>query len=309
MRFFFCLILLSCILAEYSSTVNDTNYIFCTSHCSNIVVSFSNPSKLPTLPEECQGNNDITTIYDNASVCGIDYRINYDNQEIYINFEASNYTGSLEDQTSSEFLVQSISLSLNSYPSQPNVVNRKYACNINNDCARNLYLKTINYLVNDGQSQLDFIKNKLHNESLLVGSESKRRCIDSNKPVNKPSRKCGFGFCYARLENFELNEQQNSKIQRCEGVQEAFLLSEIEHHVPKSTQKEREFLKYRCNKNVCNRNDIITIIQDTINEYTQWNPKQPENKQINEKAANLSVKQAMFSYILVLFLILIQLFI
>jgi hypothetical protein len=142
-----------------------------------------------------------------------------------------------------------------------------------------------------------------------VGPESKRRCIDSNKPVNKPSRKCGNGFCYARLGNFELDEQQNSKIQRCEEDQKAFLLSEIEHHVPKSIQKEREFLEYRCNKNVCNRNDIITIIQDAINQYTQWNPIQPENKQINEKAGNLSVKQAMFSYILVLFLTLIQLFI
>jgi hypothetical protein len=297
---------LSCIFAEYSSTVNDTNYILCTSRCSEIVISFSNPS---TLPQECQGNNDITPIHDYASVCGIDYRINYDNQEIYINFQASNHTGSLEDQTSSEFLVQTISLSLNTYSRQPNQVTRKYACNINNDCARNFYLNTINYLVNDGQSKLDFIKKKLHNESLLVGPESRRRCIDSNKKIDRPSRKCGSGFCYARLENFELNEQQNSKIQSCENYQEASLLSEIEHHIPKSTQKEREFLEYRCNKNVCNRNDIITIIQDAINQYTQWNPIQPENKQINEKAGNLSVKQAMFSYILVLFLTLIQLFI
>jgi len=202
-------------------------------------------------------------------------------------------------------------LRLNEKVKQRDEIIRKYDCNTKkNDCAKEFYLNTIDYLVNGGKLQLDLIKTKLHNESLLMGEKSKRRCTDSAKTGNITSKRCGYGLCYVQHTIYELNEQQNSKRQICDLENKPpTLFSEIEYHLPKSPQNDKELLEYRCNKNVCNRGDIVKKIQDIIDEYTKWKVIPQENKSINEKSGNLSIKQTISSYILVLFLIFIQLFI
>jgi hypothetical protein len=291
---------------EHSLAINDTNYIQCTSSCSQINLAFSQPTAFPT---DCQENNNIKNIYDYALACGIKYHINYDTQQISIHFQAINHTGNLEDGTPSESLVQTIWLSLSQKTVQRNEIIRTYNCSTNNDCARKFYLNSIDYLVTEGTSKLQLIRTRLHNDSLLMGEESRRRCIVTGKLGKIPSDKCKNGLCYLDLKKFELNEQPEMKIQTCDPENEPYLFSEIEHHTPKSTQNEREFLEYKCNKNVCNRDSYIESIKNLINGYTNGTSKNQNNKSITEKKGNSSIKQTISSYILVLFLILIQLFI
>jgi len=170
------------------------------------------------------------------------------------------------------------------------------------------YLNTINYLVNDGIQHLESIKTKLQNDSFITGDKSRRSCSNSSITGNKTHTKCPHGLCYARNEIFQLNEQRNSKNQTCLHGSPT-LFSEIEHHSPESIEKEKELLEYKCNKNVCNRNELITKIQNIINELTQWNLKKKEEKPIDVQPRSLSIKQTISSYILVLVLIFIQLFI
>jgi hypothetical protein len=290
---------------EYALTINDTNYIQCTSRCSQITVSFSQPLSL----SDCQQTNDNTDIYDYALACGVEYHIDYDRQEIEINFQATNDTGSLDDQKSSEFIVQTIWLDLSPHTKEKNVIVRKYGCSTGNDCAKKHYLNSINYFVTEVISQLELIRVKLHNDSLLTGFGSRRRCIDSTKIDGKPSVKCPDGLCHANFQIYELNEERNQIIQRCDLYERPHLVSEIEHHTPKSPEKQKEFLKYSCNKNVCNRKDFIDRIKILINDSTNPTGKIQDNKPITEKKASLSIKQTISSYVLVLFLFLIQLFI
>jgi hypothetical protein len=143
---------------------------------------------------------------------------------------------------------------------------------------------------------------------LIFGEESKRRCIDSDKKGPKPSVICKTGLCYAYLENYEFNEERNRKTQKCESENRPFLSSEIEHHTPKSAQ-DREFLEYRCNKNVCNRNDTMDRIESLLGDYTDAISKIQGDTPVSEKKGNLSIHQTISSYSLVLFFFLIQLFI
>jgi hypothetical protein len=295
---------LSCIFTEYSLTINDTDYIQCTSRCSQIIVSFSQPF---VLPPECQENNNITNIYDYALVCHIEYRIDYDNQQITIDFQASNDAGSLENKKASEYLVQTISLGLSKIRPERTVLTREYYCNTNNDCARKFYFNSIQFFITEGQEQLDSLKSKLHNDSLIVGEESKRRCIDSDNKGPKQSVICKTGLCYADFENYGFNEKQN-RTQKCQSEKHAFLSSEIKQHTPKSAQ-DREFLKYRCNKNVCNRDDFMKRIRSLIGDYTTATSKIQGDTPVSEKKGNLSIHQTISSYSLVLFFFLIQLFI
>jgi hypothetical protein len=293
---------------EHSLTINDTNYIRCTSsRCSQLTNSFSGPSTFST---ECQINNDDTNTYEYASTCGIEYRINYDTEQIHIKFQANNDTDNVEDQKSSESLIQTLWLRFRDGVDTPNEMTRKYTCNTKTDCAKDFYLKTIDYLVKDGLLQIELIKTKLYNDSLLLGPKARRRCTDSNRQGNSTSRSCGHGFCFVRLQNYELNEEQNHKEQKCDHPHKPILFSEIQHHIPKSPETEKEVLEYTCNKNVCNRNDMFPKIQNIIKEYTQWNTIAPaESKTINEKTSSLSIKQTISSYTLVLFLIFLQLFV
>lgn len=294
MRFFFCLILLSCLFVEYSLAINDTDFLQCTARCSPIIVSFDQRT---VFPPECQDNQ-----FDYALACGIEYQINYDKQEITINFQATNDTGSLEDQKPGEFLVQTLYLGLSSHVAEPTVLTRKYGCNTNNDCARQHYLNTINYLVNEALPSLDSIRNKLQNDSLIVGGESRRRCIDSSRTATRPSIKCPTGLCYAHVENFNLDEQRSSKQQGCDHDNRPSFSHEIERHTPPSSQKDRELLKYRCNKNVCNRNDFIERIQTLISDLSAGSSRIPSDQTATgKKMANSAVEQTISSSLLVLF--------
>lgn len=299
MRFFFCLILLSCLFVEYSLAINDTDFLQCTARCSPIIVSFDQRT---VFPPECQDNQ-----FDYALACGIEYEINYDKQEIKINFQATNDTGSLEDQKPSEFFVQTLYLGLTSPGEIPTVLTRKYGCNTNNDCARQSYLNTINYFVNDGLPSLDSIRHKLQNDSLIIGEESRRRCIDSSRTATRPSIKCPTGLCYAHVENFNLNEQRSFKDQRCDHDLQPTFMHEIERHTPASPEKDREILKYRCNKNVCNRNDFIERIQTLISDLSAGSSRIPsEQTASGKKMANSAVEQTISSSLLVLFFFLLQ---
>lgn len=306
MRSLFCLILLSCIFVDYSLTISDTDYIQCTSQCSPFNVTFSEPFSFPS---DCQENNDVTSNYDYALACGIEYRIDYNAERIYIEFQASNDTGTLEDQKQADFLIQTTQLGLSQTNHYSTAITVKYGCNTQTDCARKFYLNSINRLVTEGASLTQSIKSKLHNDSLLMGYGSKRRCIDSNKTGPKPSIKCPNGLCYLKLESYGSNEQQNSKFQSCGLNKQPTLLSVIEHHTPRSANNEREILEFSCNKNVCNRNDIIDKIKILIDGYTNQPSQMQDNQSITEKQGNLSIKQTATSSCLVLILCLIQLFI
>ena len=304
MQFSFCLILLSSIVVvEYSLAINDIEYIQCTSRCQPITVSFTDPLTFA----DCQEINETSNNYDTALVCGIEYTLDYTKEEININFHASNDTGSLEDQKPSSFIVQSMRLHLGKQQTGSNIITRKYGCNSENDCARKSYLNSIDNLINEGKTQIDKIISRLQNDSLITGPTSRRRCIDSTLPVEKPSVKCPIGICHFRLNEYQLDGQQKDVSQSCHQLVYPTLHSELEQHSPPSTQKDRLLLEYYCNKNVCNRNDIVHHIRDLIGEFTHGRSKVEDI--VNEKTGNHSICQTISSTILVLFLVLFRLFI
>ncbi|CAF1651933.1 unnamed protein product [Adineta ricciae] len=309
-RFLSHLILLSCVSVQYSSTLSDTNYILCTAHCSQVNLYFND---LLNLPENCRDES----AQDYALTCSVTYHIYFDRQYISLDFTASNDTNYLDEQTSKEILTQTTKLNFNAHPGYDSYdILRKYTCNTGKDCALDFYKNTISLLVNDGKATLDTLKEKLYNETVLVGPTSRRRCIDSNKTGNKTSVKCSDGFCYTRVEKHDFDQEKNTKTQRCEPTHQSYLLSEIERHMPKSTQ-EKEVLEYSCNKNVCNRNELIPKIQHLMNDYIRWNPARDAEEDTPsplpdtmEKAGNsFSLPQTMSSSILVSFVILLQFFI
>jgi hypothetical protein len=308
MRFFFCLILLSCIFLAYSSTINDTDLILCTtSRCSQIIISFSQPL---SFPPDCQENNNANNIHDYVLACSIEYRIDYDREQITIDFQAVNDTHSLQDKKPAEFLNQTITLGFNQEVSQASTTIRNYSCNTNDDCARKFYLNTIKELITNGQAGLKEIKKKLYERSLIIGPDARRRCTDSNKTGNKTSVLCQYGYCFAaRYIHNEFNKQQENKTQKCDTQElRPYLISNIVHHNSESTESQRVSLEFRGNKNACNRNDRIDIINDILNRYTGWKSIKQENLMIHEKKINLSIKQTIASYVLVLFSLLIQLY-
>ncbi|CAF1651963.1 unnamed protein product [Adineta ricciae] len=309
-RFLSHLILLSCVSVQYSSTLNDTNYILCTTRCSQVNLFFND---LLNLPEYCRDES----AQDYALTCSVTYHIHFDRQYISLNFTASNNTDYLDGQTSKEILTQTTKLNFNAHPGYDSYdILRKYTCNTDKDCARVFYENTISFLVNDGKATLDILKEKLYNESVIVGPTARRHCIDSNKTGNKTSVKCRDGFCYARVEKYDFAQEKSTKTQKCERTHQSYLLSEIERHKPTSTQ-EKEVLEYSCNKHVCNRNDLIPKIQTLMNDYIRWNPARDVEEDTAsplpdtmEKAGNsFSLPQTMSSSILVSFVIVLQFFI
>lgn len=284
---------------EYSLAINDSDLIQCTAQCSQFTNSFE---QRLVFPPDCQDDR-----YEYALACGVEYQINYDKQEITITFQATNDTGSLEDQKPSEFLVQTIFLGLSSNTAEQSTLVRKYGCNTQNDCAKRHYLNIINYLVTEGSASLEMIRHKLQNDSLIVGEQSRRRCIDSSRTASHPSKRCPTGLCYAQVDNHNLNGQQSSKEQRCDSNTQPMFMSEIERHSPPSYYNEREILKYRCNKNVCNRNDFIERIETLISEFTNGTSRIPsEQTASGKKMANSAVEQTISSSLLVLFFFLLH---
>lgn len=287
-----------------SFAIDDNNYILCTSRCQTSTISFSQPT---TFPKECQKDENLTDIYDYASACNVEYVINYQTELIHVTFQATNDTTVFEGQKPSEYFIQEIDISLNQRSYKPNIVKRKYGCNTKSDCAREFYLGTIEYLVAEVDHVLNGIKRKLQDDTLIYGRKSRRQCTNSSLVGDKTWQKCKNGLCYAHNENFTMNIEQSNKQQTCDLTREPFLYSYIEYHGPKSIEKDKELLQYRCNKNVCNRDTMISKIQNIINSLTNWNSTVPEFKESISTKASSSMKLTIATYIVVLFFILTQL--
>ena len=279
MLLLFYLICFACLAVQYSSS----DYIQCTTQCTQITVPFDGPL---AIPRECPETDGIARAFDSALVCIIDYRIDYDAKRIYVNFKASNDTSYLDGLKQSQSLVQTLWLGFSEESQQPNITHRKYECKTGDDCARAFYLSTIERLTTSGKVQLDHIHSKLYNQSLSMGRSSRRRCIDSSKVGNRTSVRCGIGLCYAHHVNYEANEREHVKKQHCSSDPTPTLFSEIQHHLPESDVNERELIEYRCNKNVCNRIEMIEEIKRTLHEYTSWNVAKSGETAITTKSSS-----------------------
>jgi hypothetical protein len=77
------------------------------------------------------------------------------------------------------------------------------------------------------------------------------------------------------------------------------LFSEIEYYLPTLSTNERELIEYRCNKDLCNKNDMIKIIKHILLSYTNWN-----NYNIEQKSSTI---HQTVSYCLIILLSLINL--
>ena len=304
MRFFFYLILLSFIWVEFSLTTGN-NYILCTSNCPSLTLPFHQAS---TLPNECQDNDQ--AIFETAAVCVVEYQINYRTQEISLNFKALNETDQFDVTQQNQLFLQTVSSKFAAYEVDGPFLNRTFYCTMKNDCARSFYLSTIENLVNEGHSKLEHIKTKLFNASVFMDYRSRRRCTDSHKTGNKTSVACPLGACHAHYVYDDSTENIEEKHQNCHRETDSHLTSELKYHLSSASSRQRESIDYRCNKNVCNRNDMIHIIKKIIDEYTNWNSSKQEMPEVQTKQLNsLSIRSMMSSSVLVLFLISFQFFI
>jgi len=265
MGHFVLLILIS--FLQYSSC----KYIQCTSHCSQITVSFLQPLSIPF---QCQENQKL--IYDTALICMIDYRIDYDNQQIYINFKSTNDTEQIfKEFNQTEALIQSIWLGFTRDSDQPNITHRSYSCSTENDCARLFYFDTIEYLITDGRNTLNRISSILYNHT----RSKNYRCINNLKSTNRSSVRCSKGLCYAHSHDHK---------QYCTSDLTPMFFSEIQYQIPPLASNRRELVEYKCNKNHCNRNSTIAKIHHLLLDYTNW-------QQIQEKSS--SCQQILSSFI------------
>ena len=291
MRVAFSLIIFCFVCVEYSfSTENQNNYILCSSRCSSLTVSFADPLTLPSDCQETEGDN--TGVSDGASICYVRYNVNYQTQQIQIEFQALNDTDKFQVQPLTHFFLQKLSISL-THPADETT--REYFCNTKNDCARDFYLTTIEHLIRDGQQKIDLIKTKLYNSTLLMDDRSRRRCIDSTKVGNKISTLCRVGLCYAHYRPPESSEKNESKVQSCLHNAQPTLLSELEYHVSPEGSHAKELLEYHCNKNICNRNDMIQIIKGIVHEYTHWKLTQDDLNRAQTKQASSSTRPSYLS--------------
>lgn len=257
MRFIFFIL-----IAFKSSSIVANNYHLCTSQCSGVDLSFTDALNLP---EQCQinENNPEENSEVSAAICSVEYRINYRYERIQISFSSSNES----EHGHSSHLEQTISFSLQPDFEEHDETIRRFSCNTKNDCAREFYLNTIGPLLAEGKNQLNLIKNKLYNRSLLMGPQSKRRCIDSEKTGAKPSVLCRTGLCHALFARH--HHQNETKTQKCDEYAAPHLRSQNEYHLTDSIAHiQKEFLEYRCNKNICNRNDMIEIIHNLLSEFS-----------------------------------------
>lgn len=286
MQLFMCVILFLCLYVQDSSS----NYIQCTSKCSKITVSFLKPLDIP---KECQ-NTRINDIYDNASVCIIDYRIDYDANSVYIEFKASNDTMAFQEYNQTEFLIQTIWLGFNEESGQPNITHRRYVCSTDDDCARLFYFNTIKRLISDGQLLLNKIKSRLYRQSLSLKRNTTRRCQDSNPTGNSSSVRCRDGLCYVN----SIDAKQS-----CIFDNSPTFFSEFEHYLPESITNGIELVEFRCNRHLCNNNKTVDAIKDIIRNYTNWGINTTEASAIQEKSSSVSPQS--ISYHLIVFLLLI----
>lgn len=276
MQFF--ILFFTSIFIKYSVS----NYIQCTPTYPQITISFQQPLTIPI------DNQDSISNYVSALVCVIEYRIDYDTKQIYVNFKATNDTNRLKENHS-EFLSQALWLSFNKESQQPNIAHRKYECNTKDDCARSFYLNTIEHLITVGISKLDEIHMILYSPS----NPKPRRCRDNSKPKNQSLVRCGKGLCYAHT----IDQKQY-----CAKDNTPILFSEFQYYLPKLITNERELIEYKCNINLCNKNATIDQIKNILIDYTNWNIDYIESKKSSTIQQNLSYYLFLFSLINLKFL-------
>jgi hypothetical protein len=258
-------------------------YIRCSSRCPQVDITFVDPL---TIPDYCQETNNLTDIYEQALVCIVDYRIDYDAQRVYINFKATNDSKDLQEPNQSQYLIQTIWLGFNRESNQPNITDRSYRCAGDDDCARTFYLNTIEQLIDDGKVQLNKIHRKLYNHSLSIDAFSSRRCIDSKIKTNRSAIRCPHGLCYADSTQHEPRDTHDSKIQECKKDHTPTFFSEMTSHLTPLETIERELIQYKCNKHLCNRNEVIHAVRRILHDYSGWKPTTEKNEvTINVKSS------------------------
>ncbi|CAF0984325.1 unnamed protein product [Rotaria sp. Silwood1] len=269
MRSVVCVILFLCLFVQTSSAT----YLLCTSKCNQITVPFLEPLNIP---QECQDNNTFNDIYDYAAICIIEYRIDYDAKNIYITFKASNDTHIFEEYNRSEFLIQTMWLGFSQTSGQTNITHRKYGCRTQYDCARQFYFNTIEHLITKGQLQIDKIKSTLYRQSSSEKQIALRRCKNSNTTGNTSLVRCRDGLCF-------VNNINGKKY--CTSDNTPTFFSEFESYVPKSITNEVELIEYKCNRHLCNSNEMIEKIKNILRIYTNWNNINNEENQIEQKSS------------------------
>lgn len=245
--------------------LSDADYIRCSSKCSQLTIPFD---RLETLQIECHDNKNNSDIYESALVCLVDYRIDYDAKNVYVQFKSTNDTKDYQMTVHSEYLVQAIWLGFNHGSSQPNITHRQYGCKTEDDCARKFYSKSIDWLISDGRSFLE----KIHRKMFDVEKRATRfRCIDKARQTNRTARLCRTKLCYAELADQSSADLSHRMKQRCDNERSPTFFSEIEYYSPDLNRTGREFLEYRCNRDLCNRIEAIKVVEKLVHLYTRWN--------------------------------------
>lgn len=296
MRFFFHIILLSFIWVEYSLTTGN-NYIQCTSRCSSITLAFNDSASLENECHESDRNN-----FEASLACTVEYRIDYRSQQININFKGINETELFDAREQNQYFLQTISSILSDDNHEGVQLTRTFYCTMKDDCARSFYLNTIGLLIaEENTAKLISIKHKLYNHSVLMNEHSKRRCIDSDRPNGKPNVLCPMGPCFASLTYDDAAENKEVKTQKCHSERNSYLKGEIKYHITGSSSHKQESIHYRCNKNVCNRDDMIHKVKQILDEYTSWDSSKQTMPIIQTKQlGSLSTKSMVASTVLVL---------
>ena len=289
MHFFTSVIFSLTLLLKCSSSA----YIRCSSRCSQVVVTFADPR---TIPDYCQETNNLTDIYEQALVCIIDYRIDYDAQRVYIDFKATNETTHMDGLNQSQYLTQTIWLGFNEESNQPNITQRHYRCAVADDCGRTFYLNTIEPLIDDGKVYLEEIHRKLYNHSLSIAGFSSRRCIDNKRKTNRTAVRCPNGLCSVDSLKEESRDVHASKLQGCISDNTPTFFSEMISFLPHLEGTiERELIQYKCNRHLCNRNEVINAVRRILHHYSGWSlPVEKSKVSINVKSSAPALHAAVF---------------
>ena len=265
MQFFTSVLLLFSLLLERGSTA----YIRCSSNCPKLSLTFADPR---AIPDECLETNNVTDIYELALLCTVDYRIDYDAQRVYITLKGTNETKNIEANPQSQYLVQTMWLGFRNENNQPNITQRYYECALADDCARRFYLETIERLLSRSEVQLQKIRSKLYAHRLPIRKLSSRRCIDNKRQTNRTAVPCADGLCFAYYPLHGLKRQE------CHQDYTPTFFSEMEYRLPHAEAIEREVIEYKCNKHLCNRNEIIYAIRRILRHYTGWHSAEEEEE-------------------------------
>lgn len=288
---------MSFIWVEYSLT-SGVNYILCTSHCPPITRTF-NESTL--LEDVCHGEDQNNLA--SSLACVVEYRIDYTNERIRIDFQGINETELFDAQQQNQYFEQTLSMVLSNDEHDGTELKRKFYCTMKEDCARSFYLNSIGQLIgNENPGKLKSIKNKLYNHSVLMNEHSRRRCIDNSGPRKNASVSCPMGPCFVSKTTVNTVENSLETTQKCHSERGSYLNSEIKYHISSSSSQKKELLEYRCNKNVCNREDMIRKVTQIIDEFTHWESSKQAMPIVHVKqAASVSFKSMVASSVLVFF--------